>query len=136
MPTAKFLCPTVIQFGAGVSQQLPMILNTLATKKLFLVVDSALLDTPFFGAIKVMLDDSGINRLLFSDIEPDPSAHTVQKAFEEAHQHHADTVLAIGGGSTMDVAKAVAILMVHGGRIHDYEGAEKFAQALVSSLQS
>jgi alcohol dehydrogenase len=128
MPISKFLCPTTIHFGSGVSQQLPAILSTLGAKRLFLVVDSALLSTPFYESVKGSLDNSLIDIVLFSEIEPDPSSNTVQKAFEHAQQHQADSVLAIGGGSAIDVAKAVAILMVHGGKIHEYEGSEKFDQ--------
>lgn len=126
MLTSKFICPTIIHFGKGVSQQLPAILSTLGAKKLFLVVDSALLSTAFYQSVKTILDSSRVDTVLFSDIEPDPSANTVHKAFASAQHHQADNVLAIGGGSAMDVAKAVAILMVHGGKIHDYEGSEKF----------
>lgn len=128
MPTAKFLCPTVTHFGAGASLQLPAILASLSCKRLFVVVDAALLSTPYFAQVRTILDSLVIDTTLFSEIEPDPSAHTVHKAFELARSHQADTLLAIGGGSTMDVAKAVGILMVHGGRIHDYEGSEKFDQ--------
>ena len=128
MLTSKFLCPTTIHFGSGVIQQLPAVLSTLGAKKLFLVVDSALLSTPFYQSVKTILDNSLTNTVLFSEIEPDPSSTTVQNAFEQAQQHQADSVLAIGGGSAIDVAKAVAILMVHGGKIHDYEGSEKFDQ--------
>lgn len=128
MSTAKFLCPTVTHFGTGASGQLPTILNSLACQRLFLVVDAALLSTLFFKQVKTILDGMVVKTTLFSDIEPDPSAHTVHKAFDLAKAHQADALLAIGGGSTMDVAKAVGILMVHGGKIHDYEGSERFDQ--------
>src|SRR3546814_1643280 len=65
--------------------------------------------------------------LQYSDIEPDPSADTVARAYGVCQAHEATMQLAIGGGSTIDVAKAVGILATNGGRIHDYEGTEKFS---------
>jgi len=126
MLTSKFLCPTTTHFGNGAVDELPKILGLLDAKRLFVLIDAALLNTPFFERVQQLLKDTAIETALFSEIEPDPSAHTVQKAYDLAQAHHTDTVLAIGGGSTMDVAKAVGILMVHGGSIHDYEGSEKF----------
>ena len=51
---------------------------------------------------------------VFTEVEPDPSAHTVEKAFASCQAHRASAVLAIGGGSTIDVAKAVGILVTNG----------------------
>jgi alcohol dehydrogenase len=63
---------------------------------------------------------------MFSAIEPDPSTSTVHKAFEQAQRFGPQVLLAIGGGSTMDAAKAVGILLTNGARIHDYEGIDRF----------
>ena len=126
MSISKFLCPTTTHFGNGAVNELPKILNSLGAQRLLILIDAALLSTPFYERVQQLLKEIAVDTVSFSDIEPDPSAHTVQKAYDLAQGHRADTLLAIGGGSTMDVAKAVAILMVHGGSIHDYEGSEKF----------
>src|SRR5690606_20763618 len=65
----------------------------------------------------------------YSGIEPEPKDGTVVAAFERCKAHRADALLALGGGSTIDVAKAVGIVMTNGGRIADYEGIEKFSTA-------
>lgn len=57
----------------------------------------------------------------------EPGDRTVQDAFARCREQDAQALLAIGGKSTIDVAKAVGILMTNGGRIADYEGIEKFA---------
>lgn len=126
MLTSKFLCPTTTHFGNGAVNELPNILGSLGARRLFILIDAALLSTPFYDRVQQLLKEIAVETVVFNEIEPDPSARTVQKAYDLAQAHLTDTVLAIGGGSTMDVAKAVGILMVHGGSIHDYEGSEKF----------
>jgi alcohol dehydrogenase len=126
---STFFCPTTVHLGSGVTQKLPALLHQLNSKRLFVVVDAALLETLFFTQVKSLINEAKIPWDSFSDVEPDPSVHTVNKAFEHLQSHSADTILAIGGGSTMDVAKAVGILATNGGRIHDYEGIDKFTIA-------
>jgi alcohol dehydrogenase len=96
-------------------------------KKLFLLVDPAILKTEIYSLVEDLLKKNKVTFESFSEIEPDPSVRTVEKAFELQKKSGASTLLAIGGGSTIDVAKAVGILATSGGRIHQYEGIEKFS---------
>jgi alcohol dehydrogenase len=126
---STFFCPTTIHLGSGVTQQIPRLLHELGGKRLFVVVDGALMETPFFAQVQTLINGSKIPWVSFSEVEPDPSVQTVNKAHERLTDHGSDMILAVGGGSTMDVAKAVGILATNGGRIHDYEGIDKFTQA-------
>jgi len=112
--------------GVGAYQKIKDIVQELGSKRIFIALDTALLNSDFYQGIQALLIDAGVETAIFTEIEPDPSAHTVEKAFMACLQHQATALLAIGGGSTMDVAKAVGILATNGGRIHDYEGIEKF----------
>ncbi|OZI75108.1 alcohol dehydrogenase [Bordetella genomosp. 12] len=113
--------------GIGSHRKLADILSAQGCERLFVVIDGALLKGEFYGDIRRLLDGLGIALANYSDIEPDPSANTVERAFAECQKHQATALLAIGGGSAIDVAKAVGILATNGGRIHDYEGIEKFS---------
>lgn len=124
---STFFCPTRLYMGAGAFKQIPELLQKHSCKRLFITIDHALLQSPFYADIQQLLAQAQIDIASYSDIEPDPSAHTVMRAFEACQAHQATMLLAIGGGSTMDVAKAVGILATNGGRIHDYEGIEKFS---------
>ncbi len=128
-PTAisSFFCPTRIFMGVGAHQNVAQIIRKLACERIFVALDRALVDSPFYAAMTALLEAEGVETLVFTDIEPDPSAHTVEQAFRQCRAHGAAAVLAIGGGSTIDVAKAVGILITNGGRIHDYEGIDKFS---------
>lgn len=125
-PFSTFSCPTRITMGVGSHQQLRDVLAELGVARLFVAVDAALRKGDFYQGIARILEDAGIQVTTFSEIEPEPSASTVAVAFDACQAHRAQAVLAVGGGSTMDVAKAVAILATNGGQIQDYEGVEKF----------
>lgn len=126
MNVSSYFCPTKVFMGVDAHQKLKEVVQQFGCKRIFIALDAALLQSEFYAAIQKLLEESGVACAVFTDIEPDPSAHTVEKAFGVCAQHQATVLLAIGGGSTIDVAKAVAILATNGGRIHDYEGIEKF----------
>jgi len=123
-----YCCPTKVHVGPGAHHKIGEVVRELEARRIFVAVDQALIESEFFRRIQAILADAGASTAVFTGIEPDPSAHTVEKAFSAARELDAQAVLAIGGGSTMDVAKAVAILATNGGRIHDFEGFEKFSR--------
>ena len=123
----SFFCPTTIYMGEGSYKKIADVIAKLACQRIFIALDAALLKSEFYAGIANLLKEANVSTALFTEIEPDPSAHTVEKAFAVCHAHKATVILAIGGGSTIDVAKAVGILATNGGRIHDYEGIEKFS---------
>jgi alcohol dehydrogenase len=127
MDISSFFCPTRLYMGVGAHRKIGELVRQYACERMFIAIDAALLDSEFDAGIRRLLADAGVQVATYSDIEPDPSAHTVAKAFEACQAHGATMLLAVGGGSTMDVAKAVGILATNGGRIHDYEGIEKFS---------
>lgn len=121
-----FYCPTRVHIGAGAHQRIVDELAALDCRRLFIAADRAMLDSPILARIRAMLEANAIAFETFSDIEPDPSDTTVAAAASVCDRLGASAILAIGGGSTIDVAKAVGILATNGGRIHDYEGIERF----------
>jgi len=122
----SFYCPTRIYMGIGSHQKLQDIIKEWKIEKLFVVADSVIVKTEIFALVEKILKDNDIVFDLFSEIEPEPSANTVEKAFSLYQKNQAPCILAIGGGSTMDTGKGVGILAKNGGRIKDYEGIEKF----------
>jgi alcohol dehydrogenase len=124
-----FFCPTRIHMGMNAHVKVEELLKGWHCEHLFLTVDRALLGSEIYLSIKGILDRNGVDFDVFSDIEPDPSDNTVANAFESYKEKNTTVLMAIGGGSTIDVAKAVGILATNGGRILDYEGIEKFSTA-------
>lgn len=126
---SRFVCPTRLVFGVDAHRQLPALVSAGGAQRLFLAIDPALVDSEITRAIQDQLQAHGIALEIFSDIQPDPDDLTVAAAYARCGAHGSQAILAIGGGSTIDVAKAVAILMTNGGAISDYEGVEKFSVA-------
>jgi alcohol dehydrogenase class IV len=65
----------------------------------------------------------------YSEIEPEPCTETVQKMIEELKEYQPDEVVAIGGGSPIDAAKAAYLVYQAGGDLNDYFGVNKFSEA-------
>lgn len=125
-PVASSFCPTRVLMGVDAHRALPAVLHDLQAKRLFVALDPALRDGEFFASVTALLDAGAIAAVIFDAIEPEPADTTVVKAWAVCRDHGADAILAIGGGSTLDVAKAVGILMANGGCIADYEGVSRF----------
>src|SRR5262245_17664673 len=119
---SSYFCPTRIVLGAGSCNQINSFVAEYGARTIFFVVDPALLQTAFVTEALAVLGAAGAELDIFSEIEPDPSDTSVARALEVSPELGSELVVAIGGGSTIDVAKAVAIVSTNGGRIHDYEG--------------
>lgn len=121
-----FLLPTKIYLGVNSYEKLNEIIADWGIKKLFFLCDGGVVGTEIFKSVENILTENHISFEVFTDIEPDPSTQTVEKAYNIYRTIEASALLALGGGSTIDVGKAVGILATNGGRIHDYEGIDKF----------
>ncbi len=124
---SQYFCPTAIHMGVGSYTKISEELRNRNISRLMVLLDHALLESDFYKNVEALLKAEVEQYVVFTEIEPDPSAHTVEKAYAMCRESEASALLAIGGGSTMDVAKAVGILATNGGRIHEYEGVEKFS---------
>lgn len=77
------------------------------------------------GHAQKLLADVGVESVLFDQVEPDPVVATVQAGADLGRAHNCDLVVGIGGGSAMDVAKAVAILLKNPSPLNRYFGQDK-----------
>ncbi|MFV0422488.1 1-propanol dehydrogenase PduQ [Oleidesulfovibrio sp.] len=83
-------------------------LEKLPIKQAFIVTDPFMVKTGFADRLKTHLDLGGIGHTTFDGVEPDPSLETVTRGTHLFMQNHADAVIALGGGSAIDAAKAIA----------------------------
>lgn len=121
--------PTRIQLGIAAHRNLLDILETTSGppgESILFLCDRAILSTDIFKSIEYILEKSGHPFILFSEIEAEPTDAVVEKIHERCRHNKPFLIIALGGGSTIDAAKAVGILAANGGSIHDYEGMEKF----------
>lgn len=118
--------PTQVIFGVNSHATIPEHVRKLGGNSVFLITDKGVAQTDFFKKVMGPLRSSGIDVAVFDDVEPEPSAETMEKAHGLFQKSKAKILLAIGGGSSMDAAKCVGILATNGGSILDYGGDSKF----------
>ncbi|MBA3014712.1 MAG: iron-containing alcohol dehydrogenase [Proteobacteria bacterium] len=126
--------PTTIRFGCGAIADLGMIVKNLKGTKVFLVADPGVVAANLMGKITKPLDDEAIPFTIFTEIDPEPGLRLADRGAELARQAGADCVVGVGGGSAMDVAKAVSILLTNGGCAENYLGLGKIAKAGVPKI--
>ena len=123
---SSFLSPTQIYLGINAHEMLNDMIARWQIRRLLFLCDPGVATSDIRSRIEKILKEHQVSSDVFTDIEPEPSAKTVERAYEIYRANQASALLALGGGSTMDTAKAVGILATNGGRIHDYEGIDKF----------
>ena len=126
--------PTRIRFGVGAIEQLPELVKELGGSKVFLVMDP--------GVVKAGLDDQIIAPLkkakmgyeVYDKIDPEPGLKLADNGTKLAKKAKCDCVIGVGGGSAMDVAKAISILLTNGGKAEDYLGLGKIKKPGVPKI--
>jgi len=121
---SKFLIPEVI-FGIGTLAEVGGAVRRVGGRRPMLVSDPGVLAAGWVERATPHLDDVCVKWSLWYDLTPNPKDFEVEAAFESYLESGCDALLAIGGGSCIDLAKAVAILSGNGGRILEYEGIDR-----------
>jgi len=99
-----FVVPEVV-FGQDALSHLA----ELKGKSAFIVTDKNIVSLGFVDKVKEQLSQAGMQATVFDEVEPDPSLQTVQKGVALMNQYGPDLVVAVGGGSVMDAAKAMRV---------------------------
>ncbi len=113
--------PTVIRFGAGAIAELPGHLAANGLSRPLLVTDPMVAGLGFFGGIRRALEAKGISVEVFSDIHKNPVKTDVEKGGEAFAATERDSVIGIGGGAAMDVARAVVLRIHHRRDLFEYD---------------
>ena len=106
----------------------------LGFKRTLVVTDCGILQAGHVDKALQSLRRAGIEPFLFSGVEENPTTHHVQKALEVARQHAIDSIIGIGGGSSMDCAKGLNFILTNGGKMQDYMGIGKANKPMLPSL--
>lgn len=106
----RFILNEVSYFGPGAREVLPQEIARLGYKKAFVATDKDLIKFGVADKVLTVLDAAGIPYDVFSDIKPNPTVANVKAGVAAFAASGADFILAIGGGSSMDTAKAVGII--------------------------
>ena len=123
----SFELPTRIDYGVGSTEKLADLIKELGARKILLVTDRGIEASGILSAIFDQLSDARLKYDVFRDIESNPKDHNVHAGAEMARRMQADCLVAVGGGSPIDCAKAIAVLATHEGQVRDYEGRDKIS---------
>ncbi len=119
--TANWGFPTDIKVGPGRLSELPEICRELGFQRPLLVTDPGVKDLPMIGEAMDALNNAGLPVALFADIRGNPNGANVDAGVEVFRSGHHDSVIAFGGGSALDAAKAIALMVGQERPIWDFE---------------
>ena len=124
-----FNIPAAVVTGAGSSRELVTHVRRLGGTRALIVTDEFMVHSGVVQPFVELLQGGGITAAIFSGVQPDPSEQNVIDGLAALQKARADVIVAIGGGSPIDCAKAVGILATNGGTVRDYLGYEKIPKA-------
>jgi alcohol dehydrogenase class IV len=112
--------PSSIIFGAGAVEIIPEKAKEFGKNKVLIITDKGVIGAGLLERVLTPLERAGVRAHIFDQVEPNPRDHTVLEAFEFAKKKECDLIIGLGGGSPIDSAKAVGILMTNPGPLQDY----------------
>src|SRR5262245_55826254 len=111
---------TRVVFGAGTLDRLGEIGRELSFTRTLVVSDSGLLATGVVDRARDVLTRAGIRTCSFHDFEPNPDTKMVERGRNYAASQNIDSIVALGGGSSLDCAKGINFVLTNGGNMRDY----------------
>lgn len=119
----KFVAPEFV-FGEGAARLAGQYARNLGARRALLVSDPGVRAAGWTGLVEQSLLAEGLDASLFLDVSPNPRDHEVMAGAERYSRDNCDCIVAVGGGSPMDLAKGVGIVSTNGGNILRFEGAD------------
>jgi len=119
----KFVAPEYI-FGVDSRLMAAIYCKKLSGRNILLVTDAGLLSTKWVAEIEDNLKQQSLNYVVFSAISPNPRDYEVMNGKKVYDDNKCNLILAIGGGSVIDCAKGIGIVVSNNGHICEYEGVD------------
>ncbi|MFD2176422.1 iron-containing alcohol dehydrogenase [Veronia pacifica] len=118
---ASVTLPRTIEMGGGAIKQLPQMVKNLAASRVLIVTDPTMVQLGYVDTLQSILHNADIHADVYSDTIPEPTSSSIDALVEAARQDDFDCLVALGGGSAIDSAKAASILLAFGGKMRDYK---------------
>lgn len=111
--SVKFVLNETSYFGKGAREELVGEIQKRGFKKVFLVSDKALVEAGVTAKVEEVIKKAGVEYDLYDEIKPNPTIKNVTDGVEACKKSGADLIVAVGGGSSMDTAKGISIVMTN-----------------------
>lgn len=125
MATSQFNIPSTLIVGRGTRLQLAQQIQRLGICRVLIVTDRFMVESGRIEPFEKQLREEGILCAVFSEVQPDPTVKNVEEGLKAFQSMQAQMVVGIGGGSSMDAAKAIAVLTTNAGPLSQYMGYHK-----------
>ena len=126
--TSTFFMPAVNLMGSGSLAEAMQAVKGLGFRKALIVTDGMLSKLGLAAKVAKLLNDQQIDTVLFDGVQPNPTESNVRAGLALLHANRCDCVVSLGGGSSHDCAKGIALCATNGGEISDYEGVDRSAK--------
>lgn len=134
MESFDFQPRTRVVFGSGVLARLGVLARELNFKTTLLVADRGLVDSGHVEEALAPLRSAGIEVIRFHDFEANPDSNMLRGGTDLAASARIDSIIGLGGGSSLDCAKGINFLLTNGGKIEDYAGYGKATNPLLPMI--
>jgi len=129
-----FQLRTRVVFGDGALARLGELARELSFTRALLVADRGIVATGQVERAAALLDAEGVRPFTFHDFDANPDSRMVDAGRAVAASCHADSIVAIGGGSSLDCAKGINFVLTNGGTMRDYRGFGKATRPMLPSI--
>ncbi|WP_240374113.1 iron-containing alcohol dehydrogenase [Bacillus piscicola] len=115
-----FISPVKIVSGEGSIQEIPALVQSFEAKRVMVFADKGVIDAGIVTKLEDQLKKANLEYRIYSDLIPEPPLAIGNKALQALKEYGADLVIGIGGGSSLDISKAVAVLHDNEGSVEDF----------------
>jgi 1,3-propanediol dehydrogenase len=129
MKAEQFLAPSAIFYGPDSLEEAQTKVAELGTRAL-LVTDKIMEELKYVAKVKKILAASNLDAVVYSEVNQEPNDQHVSKGVSLYQQKQCDFIIALGGGSPIDAAKAIGAMLTNSGSISDYMGLGKIKNAI------
>lgn len=126
---SKFMAPEIL-YGCGALHEVGHSAGRLGGRRPLLVTDDGVLAAGWPARAVGFLDAVGLTTTVWAGVTPNPKHHEIEAGAELYLERGCDVIVALGGGSCIDAAKGIAVVVSNGGRILDYEGIDRVTRPI------
>ena len=119
--SSNIILPRIMQVGEGASNAIVDVLFSLDCRQPLIITDKMMVQLNYAGNLQATLAQGSISADIFDDTLPEPTVASIQAGVEKIRSGNYDSIIALGGGSPIDSAKAIGILGKLGGKMRDYK---------------
>ncbi|MCX6928325.1 MAG: iron-containing alcohol dehydrogenase [Verrucomicrobia bacterium] len=125
---------TRVVFGVNSVDRVGELARTLDAKRVLLVTDRGIVSAGHAGRVQTLLEASGVEVTSFDQVQENPTTRCVERCVQVARGARIDTIVGLGGGSSMDTAKGCNFILTNGGQIKDYWGVGRATRPMLPLL--